>query len=262
VLRSRIWTRHNSGDLAQLFDRLVMLEDLGVRLTPSAEAVRVCKNKLLTAARLHAAGIVVPETHAVEDVSEIGPCLDAWPEAVLKPVYGHSAIDIVRFRRQASSDPDIPGGLTSMQEITSWHLLHTYGVMLAQEFVPNPGCDLRVLCVNGQVVSATRRITASPTLEVKNMFHPYTEELADVTTDLAWIASQASKLLSLDATAVDIIEGPRGMAVIEVNPTISSWCQVDGDGLHQAPEGVGAAFAAMVLDLTRTAAAAGPGTAA
>lgn len=261
VLRSRVWTRHTSGDLAQLFDRLLMLEDLGVRLTPSAEAVRVTKNKLLAAARLHAAGVMVPETRAVEEVSEIGPCLDAWPEAVLKPVYGHSAIDMVRFRRQASADPEIPAGLTSMQEITSWHLLHTYGVVLAQEFVANPGCDLRVLCVAGQVVSATRRRTASPTLEVKNMFHPYTEELADVTTDLAWIATQTAKLFSLDSTAMDVIEGPQGLAVIEVNPTISSWCQIDGDGLHQAPEGVGAAFAAMVLGLVETATAAGAGTA-
>ncbi len=249
VARSRVWTRHTAGDLVLLFDALRMLADLGTRVTPHPEGVALSKNKLRAAALLHAGGVPVPETRLVHDIAEIGACLDEWEEIVLKPVFGHSAIDMIRFHRQTSADPDIPGGLTSLQEITSWHLIQTYGAVLAQRFVRNPGADIRVLYVADRIVSATRRATTSPTLEVKNMFHAYEETLIPITEELERLAAGCARVLGLDSAAIDLVEGKDGLCVIEANSTVSSWCTIDAEGLHQSPAGVGAAFADMVYSL-------------
>jgi tetrahydromethanopterin:alpha-L-glutamate ligase len=246
VLRSRVWTRHTAGDLAVLYDWLQALAELGVRLIPTVEALRTAKNKILSAARLHAAGVRVPPATTVHEVTEVGPLLDRWPEVMLKPVYGHSAVDVIRFRRQPSADPDIPGGLTSYQEILSWHQLESHGVLGVQAFVPNPGHDLRVLCVGTRIVSATRRIALSPTGEIKTTLYGYSEELADITPELSDLAGTAGRVLGLDYAAMDVLEGPDGLTVIEVNPTISSWCSADRDGMHQTPQGVGEEVAEMV----------------
>lgn len=255
VVRSRIWTRHTAGDLALVFDWLEALGDLGTRLINEAGAVRVAKNKVSSAFRLCAAGVPVPSARVVHELTEIGAALDAWGEAVVKPTHGHSAVDMVRFPRQQSRDPDVPGGLTSLQEIISWHLLQQYGALCAQEYVRNPGRDVRVIVVGSEVVSCNYRIALAPTGEVKNVLHGYREEAAECTDELEHVARECCRVLGLDCAAIDMLEGPDGLTVIEVNPTVASWSDIDAAGLHRTSHGVGDAFAQMVLSTVERASA-------
>ena len=249
VVRSRIWTRHTAGDLALLFDWLEALAELGTRLVNEAGAVRTAKNKVLAAFRLCAAGVPVPAARVVHELVDVGAALDAWGETVVKPTHGHSAVDMVRFPRQRSRDPDVPGGLTSLQEIISWHLLQQYGALCAQEYVPNPGRDVRVIVVGDDVVSANYRIALAPTGEVKNVLHGYREEPAECTPELEDVARRSCRVLGLDCAAIDMLEGPDGLTVVEVNPTVASWSDIDAVGLHRTSHGVGEAFAQLVVSI-------------
>ena len=249
VVRSRIWTRHTAGELALLFDWLDALAELGTRLVNEAGAVRTAKNKVLAAFRLCAAGLPVPSARVAHELVDLGRALDDWDEIVVKPTHGHSAVDMVRFPRQQSRDPDVPGGLTSLQEIISWHLLRQYGALCAQEYVPNPGRDVRVIVVGEDVVSANYRIALAPTGEVKNVLHGYREEPAEFTAELDHVARESCRVLGLDCAAIDMLEGRDGLTVVEVNPTVASWSDIDAAGLHRTSHGVGEAFARMVVSI-------------
>lgn len=249
VVRSRVLTRHTDGDISLLYDWLELLESFGVTLINSAQSIRISRNKVYCLSLLARAGIPVPPTRSVSTIEEIDQCVSDWKDVILKPVFGHSSVDLIRIQAMPSDEDAID------EEILSWHLLRRHRIVCAQRFIPNPGRDLRVIVLQGQVVSSTYRVARSPTNRVHDHLYPYALEPAPCTPNIQQWAVQSCETLGLDCASIDMVEGPDGVVVIEVNPTVSIWRRLDEEGLHVlASGGVASAFAKMVAQaVERTA---------
>lgn len=252
VVRSRVLTRHTEGDVALLYDWLEMLESLGVRLINRAQSIRTSQNKVYSLSLLARAALPIPPTRAVRAIEEVDRCVSDWQDVVLKPVYGHGSVDMLRLRAKPSDESAV------REEVLTWHLLRRHHVLCAQRFIPNPGRDLRVVVIRGQVVSCTYRIAHSPNGPVKDHLNPYLQEPAVCTPEIDGFAARSCELLGLDCAAIDMVEGPGGVVILEVNPTVSLWRSLGQEGHHRTADGVAAAFAEMVVDTVEGRPAGGP----
>lgn len=251
LVRSRVLTRHTEGDAAMLYDWLSCLEGAGVRLVNDVASLRRCQNKVWQAAVLASAGVPVPQTRAVACLADVDRCLGDWGETVLKPVYGHASIDLVRIR---------PGGelaeagslLGVREEIVVWHLLRRYHWICAQRFVPNPGRDLRVIVIDSWVASCHYRSSTAPDGDVKSLLHPYRREPAQVTEEIERISMNVVDVLGLDIATIDLVESYDGPVVIEVNPTVSVWESLQGTPMDLTPSGITDSHACLLHDLLAT----------
>lgn len=225
-VRSRIVTQPVEGWLAQVYDSLAMLDDIGVLMVNQLNATRRSKNKVRQARLLGAAGVRVPPTRMVATTRDIERCLAEWGTIVLKPVYGHASIDVMLLRPPRRG---VGGsGLETQEEVHAWHLLGTHRTLCAQKFVPNSGRDLRVAIIGRQIVACYwKEISASSgSLPVRE----YRMFPSRITDDIAWICATATEALGLEIAILDLVEGEDGMIVIEANTGISGW-----EHLEQVP---------------------------
>lgn len=241
-IQSRVLTRHTRGDAALLYDWLELLEELGIRITNPAAGIRRCRNKVRQAAALSAKGLPVPDTKAVNDGAEIGDCLDAWGETVLKPIWGHASIDVTRLRgRGRPTGPGVP--LALREEIVTWHLFQKYGQLCAQRFVPNSGRDLRVAVIGEQIGYCMWHVSSAPDQAVRHFLFPLRRESVKVTPEMERLAVSAVKCLGLDCAVLDVVEGDEGLTIIEVNEGISVWEDVEGTEFDLTDRGFTVAIA-------------------
>ena len=137
------------GSLEQVvyrMDVLGRLEAAGTRIINSPRSLECAVDKYLTTARLHAAGLPVPETvvcehedDAIEAFEQLGR------DVVVKPLFGAEGRGIVRV-----SDPDLA-------QRTFRTLMRLDSVLYLQRFIDHGGFDVRVLVLEGNVVGAIRR---------------------------------------------------------------------------------------------------------
>lgn len=248
MVTARVFTRHVEGDVALLYGWLAMLEDAGTRLVNSAGALRRCRNKIHQAATLRAAGVPVLETVAVRRVEEAEECLDRWQDMIIKPVVGHASVDVLRLLPQPSGGR--AGGTLGLREdIVLWHLLRRHHVLCAQRFVPNPGRDMRVVVIGDQVASCHYHISTAPDGSVRSLLHPATWAPAPLTAEIRDLVLSATAALSLDLATIDVLEGPDGPVIIEVNPTVSRWEPIEGTDLDLTPDGITQAQVALLTNL-------------
>ncbi|MFD7161136.1 RimK family alpha-L-glutamate ligase [Kribbella sp. NPDC059898] len=254
VVKSRVITRRSTGDLALIYDELEALEEAGTRISNPSAAIRRCRNKLRQAAILARAGLPVPETRSVSSQDEIQACMKDWGEVVLKPIWGHASLDVVRMR---------PGGrgieegtvLGIREEIASWHLLEHHKTLCAQPFVPNPARDLRVVVIGSTIAAADYHISTSPDGAVRHFLYPLKVERAPITPALEEIVLGAVAALGLDAAVIDLVESSSGPVIIEVNEGLTVWRTVEGTGHDRTPHGFTALIADQLADLAASTAA-------
>jgi len=245
-----VLTRHSEGDLALLYDWLSMLEQRGTRLVNSVAALRVCQNKIWQAAALAEAGVPVPPTRAVRSAADVEQCLTDWGDVIVKPITGHASVDVIRLV------PAGPGGqpdslLGLREDIVLWHWLRRHQVLCAQKFVENPGRDLRAVVVGDRIASCHYHISTAPDGSVRSLLHPLRWEPADLTEKLEQLLLKCVDVLGLDMATLDVVEGPDGPVVIEVNPTVSRWEPVEGTKLDLTPRGITAAQVELITGLLR-----------
>ncbi|MDL4816553.1 ATP-grasp domain-containing protein [Actinomadura opuntiae] len=251
VVTARVLTRHTEGDLAFLYDWLTMLEDQGVRLVNPAGALRRCQNKIHQAATLRAAGVPVPDTVAVRQTRDAEECLDRWRDVIIKPVFGHASVDVLRILPSGTGGRD--GVLLGLREdIVLWHLLRRHHVLCAQPFIENPGRDLRAIVIGDRVASCHYHISTTPDGSVRSLFHPLKWAPAPLTAEIEQILLASTSALNLDLATIDMVEGPNGPVVIEVNPTVSRWEPIERTDLDLTPHGITAAQVELLKDLAGT----------
>jgi tetrahydromethanopterin:alpha-L-glutamate ligase len=248
VVTARVLTRHVEGDVALLYDWLSMLEQRGTRLVNPVAALRVCQNKIWQAATLAEAGVPVPPTRAVRSADEAEQCLADWGDVIVKPITGHASVDVIRFLPTGKGGQ--PGSLLGLREdIVLWHWLRRHSVLCAQKFVDNPGRDLRAVVIGEQVASCHYHISTAPDGSVRSLLHPLRWAPAPLTSDLEDLLVRSVRALGLDMATIDVVEGPEGPVVIEVNPTVSRWEPVEGTELDLTPRGITAAQVELIARL-------------
>jgi ribosomal protein S6--L-glutamate ligase len=196
------------GSLEQVvfrMDALVRLEAAGKIVLNPPKAVECSVDKYLTTAKLAAAGLPVPETVVCETaIAAMDVFERLGSDVVVKPIFGSEGRGIVRV-----SDPDL--ALRTFRTIE-----RTQSVLYLQRFVDHPGCDLRVMVLDGQILGGMKRTCPDDfRVNVSRSGHAEAVPLTPEQTD--W-ALRAAAAVSAPLAGIDILYDRRGQGfVIEVN---------------------------------------------
>jgi RimK family alpha-L-glutamate ligase len=194
------------GSLEELvfrMDVLYKLERLGFYVINPPEAIEHCVDKYDILATLEDDGVPVPRTAATESINE---ALKAFAElggdVIVKPIFGSRGMGATRV-----VDSEIAS--TVFKAIAFHH-----GVIYLQEFVPHGHSDIRAFVCGGRVVAAMRRVAESWKTNYSQGARP-----APITLDpaLEELAVKSAKAVGCKIAGVDILEGPNGPMIVDVN---------------------------------------------
>jgi RimK family alpha-L-glutamate ligase len=184
-------------------DLLYRLERLGFYVVNPPEAIEHCVDKYDLLAILEDAGLPVPRTAVTESADE---ALKAFHElggdVVVKPIFGSRGIGSTRI-----NDPEV--AYTIFRAIAFNH-----GVIYLQEFVPHGCSDIRAFVIGDRVVAAMRRVANTWKTNYSQGARP---EPLRLSGELEELAVKSAQLIKCKIAGVDILEGPRGPLVVEVN---------------------------------------------
>ena len=194
------------GSLEELvfrMDMLYRLEREGFYVLNPAEAIEHCVDKYDILAILEDNGVPVPRTYATESANEaVKAFTELGGDVVVKPIFGSRGIGATRV-----TDPEI--ALTIFKAITFQH-----GVVYLQEFVPHGHSDIRAFVIDGRVVAAMRR-------EAEGWKTNYSQGARPAPTTLSKefenLAVKAANAVGCKVSGVDILEGPEGPKICDVN---------------------------------------------
>ncbi len=194
------------GSLEELVFRMDMLYKLqrtGLYVLNPPEAIEHCVDKYDILSVLEDAGVPVPRTLATENVND---ALKAFKElggdVVVKPIFGSRGQGATRI-----VDVDIAD--TVFKAITFHH-----GVIYLQEFVAHGHSDIRAFVVGGRVIAAMRRVAEGWKTNYSRGAKPAPTTLTGGFEDLA---VKAAKAVGAKVAGVDILEGPNGPRICDVN---------------------------------------------
>ena len=187
-----------------------LLEVWGVPAVNPAPVVDICGDKLRTTLALAAAGVDTPPARvaftveaALAAVEELGyPC-------VVKPTVGSWGRLVARLNDRDAAEAVLE------------HKLELGGMphrtVYLQAHVDKPGRDLRAFVLGGCTVAAIGRRSAH---WITNTARGAAAELVEVTAELDEICLRAAAAVGGGALAIDLLEGPGGLLVNEVNATM------------------------------------------
>jgi RimK family alpha-L-glutamate ligase len=194
------------GSLEEIVFRMDMLHKLerqGFLVINPAKAIEHCVDKYDILAILEDNAIPVPRTVATEDVNgAVRAFAELGGDVVVKPIFGSRGIGATRV-----VDSEI--ALTVFKAITFQH-----GVIYIQEFVPHGYSDIRAFVVGDKVVAAMRRVSKDWKTNYSQGARPTPINLDDEFKNLA---VKSSKTVGCKIAGVDIIEGPNGPVIVDVN---------------------------------------------
>jgi RimK family alpha-L-glutamate ligase len=194
------------GSLEELvfrMDMLYKLERLGFYVINPAEAIEHCVDKYDILAILEDNGIPVPRTVATESANEaLKAFAELGEDVVVKPIFGSRGQGATRI-----TDAEI--AQTIFKAITFYH-----GIVYLQEFVPHGHSDIRAFVVDGHVIAAMRRVADGWKTNYSQGARPAPVTLNKEFEDLA---VKASKAVGCKIAGIDILEGPDGPKIVDVN---------------------------------------------
>lgn len=201
------------GTLEQVvyrMDALGRLAAAGTRVVNSPKSLECAVDKYLTTARLHAAGLPVPETIVCEHEDDaLAAFNELGRDVVVKPLFGAEGRGIVRV-----SDPDLA-------HRTFRTLMRLSAVLYLQRYIDHEGFDVRVLVLDGRIVGGIRR--HSPDDFRTNVSRNAIAELHAVTPRETDLALRAASVTETQIAGVDLLYDRHGNCyVIEVN-AVPGW---------------------------------------
>jgi ribosomal protein S6--L-glutamate ligase len=164
----------------------------GARLLNPYESCLAAQDKIVASRRLRAAGIPTPRTWVTGELSLLESVVEEGP-LVVKPYRGHRGADVTLVRTAAD--------LAALSRATV--------PMLVQEHIDGPGEDLKVYVVGTEVFAVQKPF--SPT----SFTRP--GRPCEVGRELREIARSCGTALGLGLYGLDVIEGPDGPVVVDVN---------------------------------------------
>jgi len=192
--------RHVVGQLCSLWD---------VPVVNSPDVIRMCDDKVATSIALHRHGVATP-------VTAVGLSPDAglaaigstgYP-AVVKPVNGSWGRLLARVNDQDAAEAVLAHRFAAPSPQLK--------VVYAQEFVPTPGRDIRVLVADGHVVAAAYRESDH---WAANRARGATMRACPVSADLEKLSLAAAEAVGGGFLGVDLLEKADALLVTEVNGT-------------------------------------------
>lgn len=187
------------------FDILRELEAEGVPIINSPQAIQNAANKYHASYLLAKADLPVPETIAVQDLETALRIISRLGDCVIKPVFGYKGKDIIRVKNGNVQFSDKKNEAILPLEATLEKLLEEKGMLYIQEFIENPGRDIRAFVVGGNAIGAIYRKAAAGAW-VNNLSQGGTADRCVLTKAQKELAEKASKAIGTVFAGVDIIE--------------------------------------------------------
>ncbi len=196
------------------FDILCQLKENGVAVINPPEAIAWAANKYISSCLFQKSGIPTPRTVVTGEMDAALLALSSFGRAVVKPVFGYKGIGVECVR-------DDPHGEAKLRM-----LLEKNGMIYMQEFVRNPGRDIRAFVVDGEVKGSIYRIAPAGSW-INNLSQGGRAQVCELSREQERIALKAAHVTGTVYAGVDIIEGERDY-VLEINGTPS------GKGIFEA----------------------------
>jgi ribosomal protein S6--L-glutamate ligase len=164
----------------------------GARLLNPYESCLAAQDKIVASRRLQAAGVPAPRTWVTGELERLEPVVAETP-LVVKPYRGHRGVDVTLVHDAvdlaALGRPTVP--------------------MLVQEYVEGRGEDLKVYVVGEEVFAVRKPFSAT------SFTRP--GRPCEVDGELREIARACGRALGLGLYGLDLVEGPEGRVVVDVN---------------------------------------------
>jgi len=179
-------------------------------------AIQNAANKFFSFYLFKRAHLPIPRTIITSELEVALKAIERFGSAIVKPIFGSQGKGILKLE---SSQPDLKPKISE--------LLKERGVLYLQQFVPNPGRDIRVFVVGEEAIGAIYRVSLNGSF-ISNLSQGGTPVACEVTEELQELAVRATKAVDADFAGVDLIEGEEGLFLLEVNATPS------GKGINRA----------------------------
>ncbi len=194
------------GSLEEIIFRMNLLHKLeraGMLIINPPLAIERSVDKYCSLTLFQENGIPVPRTAVTESHDEALKCFyELGEDVVVKPVFGSRGVGATRI-----NDSDVAARV--FRTISFYH-----GVLYLQEFIPHGDSDIRAFVIGDQVIAAMRRISDNWKTNVSLGAKPVSLQLS---SELENLAIKAAKVIGCKVTGVDLMEGPEGPVVIEIN---------------------------------------------
>ena len=168
------------------------LHGLGAPLLDPYPACLLTRDKFLVTQHLSAHGVPVPATWLTGDLDLLCEIVAERP-LIIKPNSGRPVAPIVLVR--------------SADDLCRLHPFSE--LMLAQEYIPGSGADLKVYVIGSQVFGVRRAYRRSGPQDLG--------EPQSISGEVRKIALRCGEACGLTLYGVDIIEGPAGPVVVDIN---------------------------------------------
>jgi ribosomal protein S6--L-glutamate ligase len=195
-------------------------EEQGAAMLNPSEALALARDKVRSLAVLAQAGVRVPKTVAMRSLNGVASALRlvGGCPVIVKLPQGTQGV--------GTMIAETPKALHSLVE-TLWAMGHE---LVLQEYIrESGGRDIRALVVGGKVVASMRR-TAQRGEFRSNLHRGARGESVELARDYKSCAVRSARVLGLELTGVDILEGRGGPVVVELNgsPGLEGIEQVTG----------------------------------
>ncbi len=201
---------------------LSVLGTWGIPTVNTFEVADVCGNKLLTTMRLIRDGVPTPRTRlAFTPESALAAIEELGYPAVLKPLVGSWGRLISKV-----NDRDAAESILEHKDVLGTYMHSIYYV---QEYVPKPGRDIRAFVVGEETIGAIYR---SSDHWITNTARGGKASRCPVTPELNDLCVRAARAVGGGVVAIDVLEGPEGPLVNEVNYTMEFRNSIDTTGVN------------------------------
>ncbi len=172
----------------------------------SVDSYKIAKNKFLTLMKLNENNIPVPKTILSIDIDLAKKKLVELGEPLIIKKMSSSGGRGVIFSKDIKSANTVLDALPhkSGEEI------------FLEEYIPNPGEDIRLFVVGDEVVACAKRVAKKEDIR-SNIHAGGTYKNYTPTAEMKRLALKSAKTIGADICGVDIIEGPEGPVIVEVN---------------------------------------------
>jgi tetrahydromethanopterin:alpha-L-glutamate ligase len=210
-----------AGDPDVQFEIYRALDAGGALVVNRLEPLLAAQDKFRSSWLLARAGVSTPRAAVAQTPADASRLLAALGESVAKPVAGSLGDGVERVA------PDHAGRARLEARVGR------DGAVYLQAYVAHPGKDLRVFVVGGRARAVIAR--HAPEGEWRtNVSGGGTAEAVPLVPGLASVAEAAADALGLDYAGVDVVVGPSGPTVIEVNGNPSWQGILEATGLDMA----------------------------
>ena len=201
-----------ADDIGAFFHRLSLIhaiEEHGVRVINSSDALLKMRNKAECMRNLQKAGISIPETLITESIEEAADFVKRNSPCVLKPITGFGGLGVQLIEREFDLD--------NIFDFLKHHSrMFGKGAFLLQQYIRNSGFDIRALVVEDRVIGTMQRVATQGI--VTNIHAGGIARENDI--DVNIVAVEAAKAVNGNLAGVDIIPDISGKFwVLEVNAT-------------------------------------------